>query len=99
MKKLDEIKFIQVPELSEEDKEKILKYIKENKNYIITSLEECSIEPLISINDLIKCIKLMIFCGVNDLGALQNGLITKEEYNFMQDIIKKVSDQKCQNQF
>lgn len=93
MKKSDEIEFIKVPELSEEDKEKILKYIKENKNFIapIEPLE-CSIESLIDINDLIKCVKLMYFCGVNDIGALQNGLIT-EEYNFMQDIIEKVSDQ------
>lgn len=81
--------FIKVPELSEEDKEKILKYIKENKNYIIKSLK-CSIEPLIDINDLIKCIKLMYFCGINDLGALQNGRITQEEFDFMQKIISKI---------
>lgn len=91
MEKLDEIKFIQVPELSEEDKEKILKEIKENKNYMIASLE-CSIESLINIKDLIKCIKLMVFCGINDIGALKDGLITEEEYNFMQEVIKKVSD-------
>lgn len=86
--------FIKVPELSEEDKEKILKYIKENKDYMITSLEECSIEPLININDLIKCIKLMKFCGVNDIGALKDGLITKEEYDFMHQIFSKIEGDK-----
>ena len=32
----------------------------------------------------------MYFCGVNDLGALQNGRITQEEFEFMQKIISKI---------
>lgn len=79
---------IDATKLNEEDKEKILKELK-NKIYTPTTLE-CSIEPLININDLIKCIKLMYFCGVNDIGALKDGLITKEEYDFMHQIFSKI---------
>ena len=46
------------------------------------------------INDLIKCIKLMKFCGVNDYGALKDKLITQKEYDFMQKIFSKIEEEK-----
>lgn len=46
-----------------------------------------TITPIYTDN-ILKLIKLMYFCGVNDIGALENGNITQEEYDFIQQTLK-----------
>lgn len=63
---------------------------KENENNFLEN------KPIIEVTqiddkDLAKCVKLMYFCGVNDLGALNEGYITENEYNFIQSILTKLN--------
>lgn len=78
--------YITSPELSEKEKEALLLRLKNTPQTFIPNHNQIVIE-----DDFLKCLKLAYLCGVNDVGALERGVITKEEYNFMEEIFSKIS--------
>lgn len=87
--------YINLPKaITRQQIEKIEEFLKKNNISILNDADLIKIESMLNDNDLIKCIKLMKFCGVNDLGALQNGDITQEEYDFMHQIFSKIEGDK-----